>query len=475
MRSLKNQIIAFSLLGLAACDILSGGRSLPFPTPAQHDLIVLSARGPLTYAIDDNDSMIGLEHDLVEAFALELGVGVKYLTIPQEELATRSASGEAHLAIGWLSQPENGAQQTSPPILKTRDVLVQHESSLPVESVKDLGGRTVHVVSNSRQQARMRELQKTVPDLTLIEEKGDDILAMLENVNQSRNHLAAIDDSFAELAAQYLPTLETTLELDGEMPIVWWLGPHPNAELQARLNAFLERVRHDGTLARLEDRYYGHVRRLKQADILKFLGRIESTLPKLRHHFELAQSLSGIDWRLLAATAYQESQWEPEATSPTGVRGIMMLTEETADRLGVNNRLDPRESILAGARYINLLKEHVGSDIAEPDRTWLALSAYNIGPGHFNAARQLARQLGSNPAAWYEMKRTLPLLAKPKYYQRLKAGRARGGEAVILVENIRSYYDILLRNETAYQPQIAGASTLIGLNEKLAGQGLRLH
>lgn len=212
-------------------------------------------------------------------------------------------------------------------------------------------------------------------------------------------------------------------------------------------HAFIERVRKDGTLARLEERYFGHVRRLKQIDIEKFFGQIETTLPKLRKHFQDAERITGIDWRLIAALAYQESHWDPFATSYTNVRGMMMLTEETADRLGVSNRLDARESIIGGARYLNILKDTLPADVEEPDRTWLALAGYNIGPGHLNAARTIGRQLKANPNAWYDMKRVLPLLAKPQYYNRLKSGRARGGEAVILVENIRSYYDILTRNE----------------------------
>ena len=150
----------------------------------------------------------------------------------------------------------------------------------------------------------------------------------------------------------------------------------------------------------------------------------------------------------------------------------MMLTEETADRLNVSNRLDPKESIPAGAKYINILKDNLPPEALEPDRTWLALAAYNIGPGHFNAARTIAKQVGADPLAWYEMKRVLPLLAKPKYYERLKSGRARGGEAVILVENIRSYYDILVRHEAPYQSATARMDKLIGMQE--SGPGLKL-
>jgi membrane-bound lytic murein transglycosylase MltF len=91
----------------------------------------------------------------------------------------------------------------------------------------------------------------------------------------------------------------------------------------------------DGTLERLEDRYFGHVHRLSAEDIERFLEKMHNVLPRYRRHFIDAQEIHGIDWRLLAALAYQESQWDPLATSYTNVRGMMMLTEDTADRLRV--------------------------------------------------------------------------------------------------------------------------------------------
>ncbi|MGE5471053.1 MAG: membrane-bound lytic murein transglycosylase MltF [Bacteroidota bacterium] len=457
---------------LAACgDWLRA--PLPFPTPAQHDLVVLTTTGPLTYNVEDTGAANGLEHDLIEAFAQELGVGVKYIVAEPGEIAARLARGEAHIAIGWLPMPEEGQGKATPAIMQSHDVLVQNAASLPINAVDDLHGKTVHALAGSRQLASLKKLQKTIPDLTVVEEKEGDIFDLLETIDETRTHLAAIDSSLADIATQFTPSLQTSLALSEDAPVVWWLGSKPNDELFARVSSFVDRMQLDGTLGRLEDRYYGHVRRLKQADIIKFLGRTESVLPKLRKHFQAGQVVTGIDWRLLAAIAYQESQWEAEATSPTGVRGIMMLTEETADRLGVSNRLDPRESILAGARYLAMLKEQAAPEAAEPDRTWLALAAYNVGPGHFNAARTLARQLNADPGIWYDMKRILPLLAQPKYYQRLKSGRGRGGEAVILVENIRSYYDILVRNEEAFQPLSPRIEQMIGLRGKTTAPGIR--
>ena len=80
-------------------------------------------------------------------------------------------------------------------------------------------------------------------------------------------------------------------------------------ELLARANAFLSRIARDGTLARLTDRYFGHIERLTQSDVAHFIERMRAVLPKYRRAFQAAQASTGIDWRYLAALAYQESHW----------------------------------------------------------------------------------------------------------------------------------------------------------------------
>ncbi len=446
MFSFKRLLLLFVIFLLAGC---KDGWRLPlaFPTPGKQALVVLTRPGPLTYATDENDSISGLEYDLTETFAQELGVEVKYIVASPGELKEQIGGYHYHLAAAWLSpRPEDGIT-ASPPVFMSHDVLAQHEASLPLSKLSQLAGKTVHALAGSRQAATLKRLRATQPGLTVVEVAEGDMLDLLEALGERQVDYVAMDSQMEELANQFVPSLRTTLRLDEDAPIVWLLGASPNPELQARVDAFIVRVQQDGTLARLEERYFGHVRRLRQGDIQAFLGEVETTLPKLRPHFQAAERITGLDWRLLAALAYQESHWKADATSPTGVRGIMMLTAETADRLGVENRLDARASILAGARYLNLLRDMLPPEVTEPDRTWLALAGYNLGPGHLSTGRSLARQLKADPDAWYEMKRILPLLAKPEYYQRMRSGRARGGEAVILVENIRSYYDILTRHE----------------------------
>jgi membrane-bound lytic murein transglycosylase F len=136
----------------------------------------------------------------------------------------------------------------------------------------------------------------------------------------------------------------------------------------------------------------------------------------------------------------------------------MMLTEDTSAQFKVTDRLDPAQSIAAGAQLIAQLKRLVPERIAEPDRTWIALSAFNVGLGHVEDARILAQTQKLNPDSWTDLKKALPLLAKPEYADNAKKGFARGGQAVIFVENIRAYYDILKQFEVAHRPADQPAS-----------------
>ena len=203
------------------------------------------------------------------------------------------------------------------------------------------------------------------------------------------------------------------------------------------------------------ERYYGHINRLDNVDIANFLELRQSLLPRYRAAFKEAQDITGIDWRMLAALGFQESHWDPLATSPTGVRGLMMLTSDTADRMQLTDRLDPHQSILAGAQYLQELKDALPERITDPDRTWFALAAYNIGLGHLEDARVLTQRRGGNPDLWVDVKKSLPLLSRYEYHSTLKHGYCRGGEALVLTENIRNYYDILARTEEPHAPSFA--------------------
>jgi membrane-bound lytic murein transglycosylase F len=362
--------------------------------------------------------------------------------------------GEVHLAAAGLARNERLPLRWSAPLREVDYVLAGRADAPEIEDESQLAGRTVSVRRGTLPAEALSRLRKRLPRLNLHFPSRAGDRALLERLAGGQLDLVATDRAHFALAAQAFPALTIAYDLPVRSAIAWALPHDARDTLAAQIDAFLGEARETQLLARLADRYFAHVRRLDNADVARFLTRIREQLPRYRKDFQEAQARTGVDWRLLAALAYQESHWDPLATSRTGVRGMMMLTAETADRLGVNDRLDARESILGGARYYAMLRNQLPDDILEPDRSWIALAAYNLGPGHMNGARAVAARLGKDNTAWWEMKSVLPLLARPEYAARLKAGPARGGEAVIMAENVRNYHGILVRLEPPYVPPL---------------------
>lgn len=439
MRSLFAAIL---LSLLAAC-------GEPLPPPAElGKLYVVTRAGPATYQEDDNGAASGFEHDLAVLLAKDLGVEAHFVMARDHAEALKLLKkGRAHMAAAALSPRNSSSLHYSRPIREMQQFLVQNEDALPVRKPSDLAGRTVTVLARSPQIDALESLQPRPKGLRLAKVKGLSELELLQRVNTDPTMMAAVDSTHFDIGANFYPGLNAAFALPGKQALAWAFPRNGDAALFARSEAFIGRIHQDGTLARLEDRYFGHTRRLNQNDVEQFMERIQTVLPRYRRDFIEAQRLHGIDWRLIAALAYQESHWDPLATSYTNVRGMMMLTEDTADRLQVSDRLDAKQSILAGARYLAELREQFPPDVTEPDRSWLAIAAYNLGMGHMNGARFIAELVKRDPNYWYEMKQVLPLMSRPEYYSRLKSGAGRGGEAVIMTENIRNYYDILRRLE----------------------------
>ena len=418
------------------------------PPVADGRLVVAVRETPAFFQQREGTVASGFEHDLVTAFASSIGLKAHFIKAADPyELNDLALAGRVHLAA---SMPlGNGSLQYSIPIRSVSQWIVGYADVLGPGKMSDLAGQTIEVVAGSTLADTLRGLDEQSRPL-VVEVSGVNEMELLARVAERKAALVAVHDINLDLGVNFHPELNPLLQLPGKLEFGWAFGADGADELRAKADAFIAAARADGTLARIHDRYFGHIKRINAEGIAKFLDDTRTRLPNWRHHFQSAQELSGIDWRLLAALAYQESHWNPLATSPTNVRGMMMLTEDTADLLRVKNRLDGAESIRAGARYLAQLVDQIPASAEHPDRLWLALSAYNLGMGHFRGARAIAKKMKRDPDVWYEMKQVLPQLARPEIYARLKSGAARGGEAVIMVENIRSYYDILRRFEPAH-------------------------
>ncbi|MDD2913900.1 MAG: membrane-bound lytic murein transglycosylase MltF [Gallionella sp.] len=389
------------------------------------------------------------ERELAQLFAERLNA--KLETIPMQPNKVRSSlrKHKAHLAAASLrSETDTDGLRFGPGYQSVRELVVCNRDSQSPKKLDGLAEMKLSVLAGSAQEAALREAQEKFPALQWQARHKLTVQDLLSEVAESGLNCAAANElQFAD-ARNYHPNLVATLDIAQPSKLAWGFPDDTDPALIKEVQTFFADIQQDGTLRSLLDRYYGHSRRLGTMDSAAFISRRNTLLPRYRHLFEEAATVTGEDWKLLAALAYQESQWDPLATSATNVRGMMMLTENTADRMRVRNRLDPRESILAGAKYLVLIKEQMPDRIPEPDRTWLALAAYNQGYGHLEDARILTTRAGLNPDSWADVKKWMPLLNRPEYYETLKHGYARGGEAVILVESIRSYYDMLKKLES---------------------------
>jgi membrane-bound lytic murein transglycosylase F len=439
------------ILAFLACLAASCGEA-PKAIPAVEEsgeLVVLTVNGPNTYFEDAQGLPSGFEYDLVTLFAREIGAHPHFVLVDNpaqiEELLRR---GEAHLAAAALARHFDfpGGLAWGPSYHNTQHQVICPANEPKARKAEDLAGKRIGVIEESVAEYLLSDKSRfDVPIERL--PPGASTAELLQQVAGGQLDCALVESTRYMLARRFFPQLEIAFNVGKPIDYAWLVSTVDKAFILEAAAGFFERIRKDGTLKRLVDRYYGHATRMSAIDSGALLEKIGTVLPRLKPHFVEAERVSGVDWRLIAAIGYQESHWDAVATSPTGVRGLMMLTDETADRLQIKNRLDARESIVGGARYFVLLKDGIPPRVAEPDRTWLTLAAYNVGIGHLEDARIVAQRSGLDPDKWQDVRQVLGKLQDPAAYPKLKHGYARGLEALQLVDNVRNYYDILVRME----------------------------
>ena len=412
----------------------------------QHDgvLRVLTRNSPTTY-YNGPHGISGLEYDLITAFAEHLGVKAEIRTEDKlDTILEQIESGQAHIAAAGLTiteQRKNRLRFTPPYQYITQQLIYRTGATRP-RSIKDLLDGDLEVIANSSHAERLKALKKEVPTLKWRENAEAKSTELLNLVAEQLIDFTIADSNEAALHRRFHPELRVAFDISEPEGLAWALRPGKDDSLYQAALKFFDSLQESGKLEQMLAQYYGHVRKYNYAGTPTYLRHIKQRMYRYQPLFERAALDNDLDWRLLAAVAYQESNWNPRAVSPTGVRGIMMLTRNTAKQLGIKKRTDPAQSIEGGARYIKSLYQRF-PEVSEPDRTWLTLAAYNVGFGHVKDARIITAQRGGNANKWMDVKESLPLLRLRKWYKKTRYGYARGHEPVRYVENIRSYYDIL--------------------------------
>jgi membrane-bound lytic murein transglycosylase F len=469
----------FLLLSLTfiGCDKPSPPPAKPAPVLEEAKVITfVTMNSPNTYYVNDSNEFAGLEYDLVKLFIRELNDGTQLKLIVAnhiDQILPSVLNGKADIAAADITVTEARKKRINFTIpyqdVQQQVVYNKATNKKPPKSLKDLAGLNITVPTGTSFAERLTKLREKESGLVWEERDDANSEKLIAEVASGNIEFTIADSHLVSILQNYYPNLGVAFAIGEPEKIAWALSKDSDPKLLEKANAFFTKIKNDGTLRNLVDRYHGNAKRLNPLDINTFLARSNTLLPKYKRLFQQAQEITGIDWRLLAAISYQESHWDTFNTSPTNVRGLMMLTEATADRMGVTDRLDPKQSIPAGAKYINLMVDTVPDRVPQPDRIYMALASYNIGYAHVEDARVLAQRLKLNPNSWADVKKTLVMLSNPNYYVNARYGYCGCGQPVIFVESIRSYHSILLRYQPAHNPEqdnfkIAGEKQILAAN-----------
>ena len=392
----------------------------------------------------------GLEYELAQGFARQLGVDLEMRIVERfPDLLVQVRRYEVDLAAGLSITPRRTrAFRFGPDYQTIRPWVVYRKGAKRPRKVDDLDDGVLAIIADTNHEELLRHLRHNGhPKLIWKAYEDVDGETLMRWVQEKRIDYTIADSNEADLVRHFYPQLRLGFAI-GEPETLAWAFPKDNdVSLRDEAAAYFQSLEASGALQKLLERHYGHLDQFNIVDIRDFHRHLLSRLPRYREAFEQHAATHGLDWRLLAAVGYQESHWNPRAVSPTGVRGLMMLTQATAKQMGVENREDPEQSIFGGAKYLAHMKKRIPDRIPEPDRTWLALASYNVGLGHLEDARILTRKAGLDPDRWDDVRRWLPKLSERTWHTQTRHGYARGHEPVVYVDRIRRYYDLVIRHD----------------------------
>lgn len=416
---------------------------------ATEQLTVITRNNAHSYYTYRGKAM-GFEYDLAGVFANYLGVDLKVKTTRWRDMinALNKERGDFIAASMTITPSRKKMVDFSNEYLSIQQRVVVHKDNYTIKSLADLNGKIIHVRGDTSYEQRLSELQKEGVDLAI--KCHDDIPTeeLIRQVAEKKIEVTVADSNIAFLNRRYYPNIKISIPIEEPQSLGWAVKKGEKALLSA-INDFFNSIKTDRTFEDIYNSYYGNVEVFDRFDLQKFHQSLKTTLPKYKSIIEKVARKYGFDWRLIAAIIYQESHFDPQASSHRGVRGLMQLTKRTAEEMGVTDRLDPEQSIMGGVKYLKKL-HHRYEKAQGFDRMLITLASYNVGPGHVADAQRIAREKGLNPYKWSSLEQTLPLLCYARYIKMSKHGYCRGTEPVRYVNRILTYFDILRRQSIGF-------------------------
>jgi membrane-bound lytic murein transglycosylase F len=403
-----------------------------------NELRFVTTESPATY-YESPTGPAGFEYELARRFADSIGVKLKIITVNRSHDVVDSVIHHK-ASIGGATLINAGVDASlkfGPAYFSVPQQLIYRRGDERPVSIPDTNGHNPAISLT-----QLGILKDQYPQVTWNAYSDRDIDVLLRMVQHREIKSAVATTQHVNIYKHLYPDIRVAFDITKPQPVAW-LYQDDDEKLHAAITKFFNKLEETGELDKLVEHYFGHIIAFDYIDTSTFLTRVDNRLPEFEELFKTIAGRYGMDWTLLAAISYQESHWQPSARSPTGVRGLMMLTQDTAEQLGVDDRVDPEQSVDGGTRYFKLLLDKLPDRISYPDNIWFALAAYNVGLHHLEHARVVTQQGGGNPDSWSEVRKTLMKLGDDNWQPSTQNGPVRWNEPVRYVRNIRKYRDIL--------------------------------
>ncbi len=391
------------------------------------------------------EAVVGYEYQLLKAFCEAHQLRLEPIIYQNNGTMFNDLNaGKLDLAGGHLTITDERKKDYdfTLPISQTAVNLITHYEYRNMTSAADFNHHKGIIIANSSYEEDLIQLENFNPTNLQTTDQYS-LFELISQINSKEIDYTFGDSEIINIYQYFIPGLYQPIQLSTLDDTAFMLPKQRSVQLAEVLDAFIEQAETSGLLTQLKNEIVTHLPEIDTANTVTFFDKIQTAWPKIKDLVFDVAAEHDFDPAMLAAISYQESHWNSDAVSISGVKGLMMLTASTAQEMGVEDRTDPLQSLVGGIKYFRLMHNKIPERIAEPDKTLFALAAYNIGYGHLEDARVLAQKGGSNPDSWLEVEPFLAQLNNPTLAHELKYGNADGKTAVIYVNNIMTFKQLM--------------------------------
>jgi membrane-bound lytic murein transglycosylase F len=391
--------------------------------------------------------LLGFHYELAKRFAKEHKLRYEIIVAPNNvALLDYLIADKADIALGFLTPTEKRRQKGisfSRPYHYASELVIAHKDKPEIIDQSELAGSTFHLRESSAYWQTALQLQKVIKNIDLKPvPETQETESILDYISEKKYDYTIADSHIVDIELTFRDNIHSLMSI-GEPKSQSWAFKKGNSELLKEADRFIKKHYKGLFYNVIYNKYFKNPRRLDVHYNDYELQQETGTISPFDDEVKKYAKQFNFDWRLLVAQMHQESRFNPNAKSMAGAQGLFQVMPRTAKELGIKDMHKPDQSIEAGVRYMDWVRDRMEkNDVNDDQLIWFTLASYNAGIGHVRDAMRLARQKGWDPTIWFDnVEKAMLLLSEPKYAAKARYGYVRGREPVHYIYQIKKRFD----------------------------------